>query len=69
MKNPGKVFAQTEGYIPAPETSHAIAQTIREAKQAKEEGKEKVIVMNWSGHGLMDMNGYSQYTSGKMTNG
>jgi len=55
------LFAQTEGYIPAPETSHAIAQTIREAKQAKEEGKEKVIVMNWSGHGLMDLSGYQAY--------
>jgi len=61
------LFAQTEGYIPAPETSHAIAQTIREARQAKEEGKEKVIVMNWSGHGLMDLSGYQAYFDGKLS--
>ena len=61
------LFAHTEGFIPAPETSHAIAQTIREAKQAKEEGKEKVILMNWSGHGLMDLQGYDAYMSGKIS--
>ena len=61
------LFAHTEGFIPAPETSHAIAQTIREAKQAKEEGKEKVILMNWSGHGLMDLQGYDAFMSGKLS--
>ena len=61
------LFAQTEGFIPAPETSHAIAQTIREAKRADEEGKAKVIVMNWSGHGLMDLSGYEAYFNGKLT--
>jgi tryptophan synthase beta chain len=61
------LWARTEGFIPAPETSHAIAQTIREAKQAKEEGKEKVIVMNWSGHGLMDLSGYEAYFDGKLS--
>ena len=60
------LFAHTEGFISAPETSHAIAQTIREAKQAKEEGKEKVILMNWSGHGLMDLTGYEAYFDGKL---
>ncbi|NTW82102.1 MAG: TrpB-like pyridoxal phosphate-dependent enzyme [Chlorobiaceae bacterium] len=61
------LFAHTEGFISAPETSHAIAQTIREAKKAKEEGKEKVILMNWSGHGLMDLQGYDAYLSGKLS--
>ncbi|MCF8383935.1 MAG: TrpB-like pyridoxal phosphate-dependent enzyme [Chlorobium sp.] len=61
------LFAHTEGFIPAPETSHAIAQTIREAKKAKEEGKEKVILMNWSGHGLMDLQGYDAFMSGKLS--
>ncbi|NTV67610.1 MAG: TrpB-like pyridoxal phosphate-dependent enzyme [Chlorobaculum sp.] len=61
------LFAHTEGFIPAPETSHAIAQTIREARQAKEEGKEKVILMNWSGHGLMDLQGYDAYMSGRIS--
>ncbi len=60
------LWARTEGFIPAPETSHAIAQTIREAKQAKEEGKEKVITMNWSGHGLMDLSGYDAFFEGRL---
>ena len=59
-------WARTEGTICAPETSHAIAQVIREAKKAKEEGKEKVIVFNWSGHGLMDLTGYEAFLSGKL---
>ncbi len=61
-------FAHTEGFIPAPETSHAIAQVIREARRAKEEGKERVILMNWSGHGLMDLTGYQAFFDGKLKN-
>ncbi|RPI01721.1 MAG: TrpB-like pyridoxal phosphate-dependent enzyme, partial [Calditrichaeota bacterium] len=61
-------FARTEGFISAPETSHAIAATIQEALKAKEEGKEKVIIFNWSGHGLMDLRGYELYFSGKLQN-
>jgi tryptophan synthase beta chain len=61
------LWARTEGFIPAPETSHAIAATIEEALRAKEEGKEKVILMNWSGHGLMDLKGYDAYLSGELT--
>lgn len=60
-------FCRTEGFIPAPETSHAIAAAIREAKQAKEEGKERVILINWSGHGLMDLSGYQAYFDGKLS--
>ncbi len=59
-------FARTEGFIPAPETSHAIAAAIQEAEQAKEEGKEKVILMNWSGHGLMDLSGYDAFFRGEL---
>ena len=59
-------WARTEGFISAPETSHAIAAVIDEANKAKEEGKEKVIVFNWSGHGLMDLTGYENYFSGKL---
>jgi tryptophan synthase beta chain len=59
-------FANTEGIITAPETSHAIAATIQEAKKAKEEGKEKVILFNMSGHGLMDLRGYDLYFKGKL---
>ncbi|MEO0294183.1 MAG: TrpB-like pyridoxal phosphate-dependent enzyme [candidate division WOR-3 bacterium] len=60
------IFARTEGIICAPETSHAIAATIQEAKKAKEEGKEKVILFNLSGHGLLDLTGYESYFSGKL---
>ncbi|MBM4146454.1 MAG: TrpB-like pyridoxal phosphate-dependent enzyme [Nitrospira sp.] len=62
----GIAFARTEGFIPAPETNHAIACTIDEAKKAKEEGKEKVILMNWSGHGIIDLAAYDAYLSGKL---
>lgn len=62
------LFARAEGIIPAPESSHAIATAIREAKKAKEEGKEKVILFNLSGHGLIDMTAYDQFISGDLTN-
>jgi tryptophan synthase beta chain len=55
------LFARTEGIIVAPETSHAIAAAIQEARKAKEEGKEKVILFNLSGHGLMDLAGYQKF--------
>ncbi len=61
-------WASTEGTICAPETSHAVAVAIQEAKKAKEEGKEKVILFNYSGHGLMDLSGYDAYLSGKLSN-
>jgi tryptophan synthase beta chain len=61
------LWARSEGFIPAPETSHAIAAAISEAKKAKEEGKEKTILIGWSGHGLMDLTGYDAYLSGKLS--
>jgi tryptophan synthase beta chain len=64
----GVLFSRTEGIIPAPETTHAIASTIRQAKQAKEEGKEKIILFNMSGHGLMDLVGYDKFLNGELTN-
>ncbi len=63
----GLLFAKTEGIIPAPETTHAIAATIREAKKAKEEGKEKTILVGFSGHGLMDLVGYEKYLAGELS--
>ncbi len=60
-------WAKTEGTICAPETSHAIATTIDEANKAREEGKEKVILFNYSGHGLMDLVGYEKYLEGHLT--
>lgn len=59
-------WARTEGGIIAPESSHAVAATIREALKAKEEGKEKVILMNLSGHGHMDLLGYQKYLAGDL---
>jgi len=64
----GITFARTEGIIPAPETTHAIASVIREANKAKEEGKEKVILFNFSGHGLMDLVGYDKYLKNELQN-
>ena len=61
------MFARTEGIIVAPETSHAVAAAIQEAKKAKEEGKEKVIVFNLSGHGLMDLVGYQKFFAGELS--
>jgi tryptophan synthase beta chain len=62
------LFAQTEGIIPAPESSHAIAAAITEAIKAKEEGAHKTILFNLSGHGLVDMTAYDQYFSGDLAN-
>ena len=64
----GLLFARSEGIIPAPESSHAIAATIREALKCKETGEEKVILFNLSGHGLIDMSAYDQYLSGNLQN-
>ena len=66
--NAATIFAQTEGIIPAPESSHAIATAIREAEQAKREGKSKVILFNLSGHGLIDMAAYDQYIANDLRN-
>jgi len=65
--NAAITWARSEGFITAPETSQAIAAVIEEAKKAKEEGKEKVILFNYSGHGLMDLTGYDAYLSGNLT--
>src|SRR5512139_1018386 len=59
-------FARAEGIIPAPESSHAIRGAIDEALQAKQEGKEKVILFNLSGHGHVDMAAYDAYFAGKL---
>lgn len=64
----GCLFAQAEGIIPAPESCHAIAATIREANRCKETGEEKVILFNLSGHGLIDMASYDKYLAGDLQN-
>jgi tryptophan synthase beta chain len=64
----GVLFARTEGIIPAPESTHAIRGAVEEALRAKEEGKEKVIVFNLSGHGHFDMSAYDAYFAGQLAN-
>lgn len=64
----GLLFARTEGIVPAPESCHAIAATIREAVKCKESGEQKVILFNLSGHGLIDMTAYEQYLNGDLMN-
>ncbi len=63
----GIQWARSEGFISAPETNHAIAAVVQEAQRAKEEGKEKVILFNWSGHGLVDLAAYDAFMTEKLT--
>lgn len=60
-------FAKSEGIIPAPETAHAIKGAVDEAMKAKEEGKERTIFFNLSGHGYLDLQAYADYLGGKLT--
>jgi len=62
----GVLFAQTEGILPAPESSHAIRAAIDEALQAKETGEKKVILFNLSGHGNFDLSAYNAYNTGQL---
>jgi tryptophan synthase beta chain len=60
------LFAQNEGIIPAPESSHAIKAAVDEALLARKEGKKKVILFNLSGHGHFDMSAYDAYFAGRL---
>lgn len=64
----GKLFAQTEGILPAPESSHAIRAAIDEALDAKKSEEKRVILFNLSGHGHFDLSSYDAYNSGKLEN-
>lgn len=55
------IFARTEGIVPAPEAAHAVRCAIDEAIKCREEGKEKCIVFNFSGHGYFDLSAYERY--------
>ena len=59
-------WARTQGTVPAPETGHAIRAVIDEALAAKEEGAERVILFNYSGHGLLDLSAYDAYLRGQL---
>ncbi len=60
------LFAATEAIIPAPESSHAVRGAVDEAIRAKEEGKQKTILFNLSGHGYLDLQAYADYKDGKL---
>jgi tryptophan synthase beta chain len=60
-------FARTEGIVPAPEPTHAIAAAIEEALRCKESGESKVILTALCGHGHLDLPAYDAYLSGTMT--
>ena len=62
------LFAEAEGIIPAPESAHAIAAAIREAKKCTETGEQKTILFCLSGHGLIDMASYDQDVAGDRVN-
>jgi len=64
----GIQFARAEGIIPAPEANHAVAVAITEALQARQEGKQRTILFNLSGHGHFDMQSYIDYQAGKLEN-
>ena len=60
-------FARTEGIVPAPEPTHALAATIREAEKAKESGEETVILTALCGHGFLDLSAYESFLAGELT--
>ncbi len=64
----GKLFAETEGLIAAPETCHAIKGVIELALEAKRANEERVIAFNFSGHGLLDLQGYADFLDGRLPN-
>jgi tryptophan synthase beta chain len=61
-----KILAKTEGLIIAPETAHSLKYVIDEALKCKKTSEKKVIAMNYSGHGLLDLTAYEQFLSGKL---
>jgi len=62
----GVLFARTEGIVPAPESTHAIAATLRAAKDCAKTGERKTLLFNLSGHGHLDMSAYDRYFSGEL---
>jgi tryptophan synthase beta chain len=61
-----KILAQTEGLIIAPETAHSLKYVVDEALKCKQTGEKKIIAMNYSGHGLLDLSAYEQFLAGKL---
>jgi tryptophan synthase beta chain len=63
----GVLFARTEGILPAPEPTHALAAAIEEARRCAETGEEKVILTALCGHGHLDLPAYASYLAGSVT--
>ncbi|MFZ5947497.1 MAG: TrpB-like pyridoxal phosphate-dependent enzyme [Stygiobacter sp.] len=63
-----RIFAQAEGIVPAPESSHAIKEAIEQALKCKESGETKTILFNLSGHGFLDLGSYEMYLENELTN-
>jgi len=61
-----KLFASTEGFVPAPESAHAVKAAIDLALEAKRSGEKKVILFNLSGHGLLDLKAYDEFLAGRL---
>ncbi|MCB1874084.1 MAG: TrpB-like pyridoxal phosphate-dependent enzyme [Gammaproteobacteria bacterium] len=62
----GVLFARSEGIVPAPESTHAIAAAVREAKRCAETGEPKTLLFNLSGHGHFDMSSYDRFFAGEL---
>jgi len=63
----GVQFARSEGIVPAPEANHAVRGAIEEALKCKQEGRSRTILFNLCGHGHFDMQAYTDFLSGKLT--
>lgn len=61
-----QLFAQTEGLVPAPESSHAVKEAIEQALKCKETGEAKTILFNLSGHGFLDLGSYEMYLENQL---
>ncbi len=61
-----RLFARTEGIVPAPESAHAVKAVIDLAIEAKKRGEKKVLLFNPSGHGLLDLKAYEEFLAGKL---
>jgi tryptophan synthase beta chain len=61
-----RLLAETEGMIAAPETAHSLKFVIDQALGCKKTGQKKIIAMNYSGHGLLDLSAYEQFLAGKL---
>jgi tryptophan synthase beta chain len=59
-------WARLQGYLPAPESAHAIRAVIDVANECKRTGREATIVFCYSGHGLLDLEAYGRYHAGQL---